>query len=257
MRHFTYGVAERLAQDFRVVVIDRPGSGYSVRDDATAADLSTQANAIAALMDALQLGSTFVVGHSLGGALALTLALEHPQRVAGLALVAPLTHMPDDDAPPAAFKALTIASPAMRKLYAWTLALPAGIARRDEVLAQIFGPEPVPRDFATRGGGYLNARPSHFLAGSADLQALPERLPALSARYGELRMPLSILFGRGDRILDWKHNGQTLADKVPGATLQVVEGGHMLPLTQPELTARFIAEAAARLQPAGSEAHPA
>jgi pimeloyl-ACP methyl ester carboxylesterase len=49
-----------------------------------------------------------------------------------------------------------------------------------------------------------------------------------------------VLYGRDDRILDWKANGQALVDKVPGARLELVEGGHMLPITQPAVTAAFI-----------------
>ncbi|WP_019140128.1 alpha/beta fold hydrolase [Noviherbaspirillum massiliense] len=243
MRHYTYGVVKQLSEQYRVITIDRPGSGYSVRDASTPADLSTQASQIAALIDKLQLGRTFVVGHSLGGAVALTLALEHPSRVAGLALLAPLTHLPEDGEPPAAFRALTIESPWRRNLFAWTLATPASIVASRAVLGQVFGPDPVPRDFATRGGGLLGLRPSHFIAASLDLQALPARLPAISSRYAELQVPVSILFGRQDRILNWKANGQALVDKLPGATLKLVDGGHMLPVTAPEMTARFIMEA--------------
>ena len=58
-------------------------------------------------------------------------------------------------------------------------------------------------------------------------------------------MPVHILYGKDDRILDWKHNGQALAGKLPHARLQLTEGGHMLPITHPELCAEFI-EAAAR-----------
>jgi pimeloyl-ACP methyl ester carboxylesterase len=240
MGHYTYGVAGQLASQFRVVVVDRPGSGYSVRK--AAADLSTQATAIAALIDKLQLGRPLVVGHSLGGALALTLALDHPERVAGLALIAPLTHM--QEAVPKAFEGLTIRSPTLRGILAWTLATPASIKGSAAVLAQVFGPEPVPGDFPTRGGGLLSLRPSAYLSASSDLQALPLTLPALDQGYQRLRIPVSVLYGRDDRILDWKANGQALVDKVPGARLQLVDGGHMLPLTQPAVTAGFIREAA-------------
>jgi pimeloyl-ACP methyl ester carboxylesterase len=240
MGHYTYGVAGQLAGQFRVVVVDRPGSGYSIRT--AAADLSTQATAIAALIDKMQLGRPIVVGHSLGGALALTLALEHPERVAGLALVAPLTHLPAGV--PKAFEGLAVRSPAMRRLLAWTLATPASIKGSPAVLAQVFGPESVPRDFPTLGGGLLSLRPSAYLSASSDLQALPLTLPALQESYHRLRLPVSVLYGRDDRILDWKANGQALVDKVAGARLHLVDGGHMLPLTQPALTADFIREAA-------------
>jgi pimeloyl-ACP methyl ester carboxylesterase len=103
----------------------------------------------------------------------------------------------------------------------------------------------VPADFGTRGGGLLGLRPKAFLGASADLQALPEALPQLQARYGQLRMPVRVLYGRGDRILDWQVNGQALVDKAPDARLELVDGGHMLPITHPQLCADFI-EATAR-----------
>jgi pimeloyl-ACP methyl ester carboxylesterase len=220
------------------VVVDRPGSGYSTRAPGTPADLSTQAASIAALIRSMDLGPAFVVGHSLGGAVALTLALEHPQQVAGLALLAPLTHM-RDDVPPV-FTGLTIRSALLRKLVAWTLAVPASIRNSGKTLEAVFGPEPVPKDFATRGGGLLGLRPSAFLSASSDLQALPDHLPRVQARYAELRLPVHVLYGKDDRILDWKANGQALADKAPGARLALIEGGHMLPVTQPDATAGFI-----------------
>lgn len=245
MAHYTYGVLDRLATHYRVVIVDRPGSGYSARGSATSANLHAQADAFAALIDHLKLDRPLVVGHSLGGAVALTLALQHPKKVGGLALVAPLTHAPEEVPP--AFKGLTIRSEWVRRLVAWTLATPASIASSSKVLAQVFGPEPAPADFATKGGGLLSLRPSQFLSASSDLQALPESLPALEMHYPELRMPVSVLFGRDDRILDWKANGQALVNKVPGATLTLVDGGHMLPITQPEATAGFIRQAAQAL----------
>ncbi|AVR96451.1 alpha/beta fold hydrolase [Pseudoduganella armeniaca] len=243
MAHFTYGLARRLADRYRVVVVDRPGSGYSHRH-ADGAGLRTQAGALAALIDTLGLARPVVVGHSLGGAVALTLALEHPDRVAGLALLAPLTQA-QDEVPPA-FRALTIKSAALRTAVAWTLATPGGMARGASVLRQVFAPEPVPPDFAVNGGGLLSLRPSQFLAAAADLQALPHELPALSARYADLRVPVAVLFGREDRILDWQRHGAGLAAAVPGALLETVAGGHMLPVTQPDVSAAFIDAAAQR-----------
>jgi len=240
--HFDYGVADALSQNHRVVAVDRPGSGYSQRDPATPADVSTQAAALAALIDQLGLERPTVAGHSLGGAIALTLALEHPDKVGALALVAPLTHV--QDSAPEVFKALSIASPWVRQLFAWTLATPGSIAGSKKVLAAVFAPESAPRDFAVKGGGMLSLRPRQFLAASSDMQALPGHMPGVQAHYGELSVPVSVLYGREDAILDWKMQGQGLADKVTGARLQLVDGGHMLPVTQPQLVAAFIEEAA-------------
>ncbi|MBE0619772.1 MAG: alpha/beta fold hydrolase [Burkholderiales bacterium] len=242
--HFTYGIVDQLAAEYRVVAVDRPGSGYSVRSPGASAGLGAQADVLAALIDTLQLGRPLVVGHSLGGALALALAQRHPQRVAGLALVAPLTHMVQSVS--AAFKGLEINKPWLRTLVAWTLAVPTLIAKRDEVLGMVFGPEAVPLDYATRGGGLLGLRPSHFIAASTDLVAIPEDLPQMVQRYSKMQLPVSILFGRSDRILNPHEQGEALAAKLPGAQLTLVDGGHMLPITAPERTAQFIREAAVR-----------
>lgn len=242
--NFAYGVVDRLASHYRVVAVDRPGSGYSVRAPGSSAALGAQADVLAALIEKLGLGRPLVVGHSLGGAVALALAQRHPQRVAGLALVAPLTH--PVRGVPAQFRGLLITQPWLRALVGWTLATPVGLVKRDEMLALIFGPEAVPPDFATRGGGLLSLRPSHFIAACADLAAIPEDLPAIVQRYRTMQLPVSILYGRGDRILSPRDQGEALVAALPGAQLELIDGGHMLPVTLPERTAQFIGEAARR-----------
>jgi pimeloyl-ACP methyl ester carboxylesterase len=251
--HYTYGVTDRLAGRYRMVAVDRAGCGHSVRAPGTPADLDTQAAMLAALIERMKLDRPLVVGHSLGGALALALALRHPRLVGGLALVAPLTHM-QEHVPPV-FKGLMILSPFWRHAVAWTLAIPASIRNSRATLDQVFGPEAVPADFATRGGGLLGLRPAAFLSASDDLRALPECLPMQETRYADLQLPVSILYGKDDRILDWRAHGQALADKVRGATLQLIEGGHMLPITNPDATAAFIDMAAGRVvRPAAARA---
>jgi pimeloyl-ACP methyl ester carboxylesterase len=244
LAHFTYGIVDRLATEYRVVAVDRPGSGYSVRMPGASAGLAAQADALAALIETLQLGRTVVVGHSLGGAVALALAQRHPERVAALALLAPLTHPVQEVA--AVFKGLMIARPWMRTLVAWTLAVPLGLAKRDEVLGIIFGPEAAPNDFATRGGSLLTLRPSHFIAACADMAAIHDDLPGMVQRYPAMQLPVSIIYGRGDGILNPQIQGEALAAKLPGAKLSLVAGGHMLPITMPDHMTQFIRETAAR-----------
>lgn len=237
-QNFGYQVLGDLAKEHRVIAIDRPGSGYSVRHPRSAATLEVQADIVAGVIDALGLDQPLLVGHSLGGAVSLATALRHPDKVSGLALIAPLTHMPKETSK--AFAALNIPYLWLRKLVGWTLAIPLSIRNREKVMQIVFGPETVPKDFATRGGGFLGMRPSQFIAASTDAHALPDALPAMQQCYASIKLPVSVLYGRDDRILDPQEQGQALADKLPGAELELVDGGHMLPVTQPDVTSEFI-----------------
>ncbi len=248
--HFTYGVVDRLASQHRVIAVDRPGSGYSVRHPGAAANLFAQADVMAALLDALKVDQPAVVaGHSLGGALALALAQRHPQCVAALALIAPLTHEPR--AMSTVFSGLVITRAWVRTAVAWTLALPAMMAKRDATLAIVFGPEAAPADYGTRAYGLLGVRPSHFIAASTDLAAVMQDLPSMQSAYAGMRLPVGVFYGRGDLLLNPAEQGQALIDVLPGATLALVDGGHMLPVTQAEGTAAFIAQMAGRVQARG------
>jgi pimeloyl-ACP methyl ester carboxylesterase len=72
-----------------------------------------------------------------------------------------------------------------------------------------------------------------------------------------VRLPLGILFGRDDRILDWRYHGEALAAKAGGARLELIDGGHMLPVTQPDACAAFIEQMAQACGLAGGGAQQA
>jgi pimeloyl-ACP methyl ester carboxylesterase len=244
LRHFTYALVDKLTNDFRVIAVDRPGSGYSPRKHKTPARLATQAATVARLIKTLGLQQPLVVGHSLGGAVSLALALDHPSAVGALALIAPLTQ--SRSTVPAAFRGLDIGSPLVRAIVAHTIAVPIAMKHAQETLRAVFFPEAVPADFPTLAGGMLSIRPESFYAASSDMLEVHGDMEALVARYGTLRLPVGVLFGTEDAILDYKTYGEQLTRQIPQAELTLIPGaGHMLPITQPEKTAAWIQERAA------------
>jgi pimeloyl-ACP methyl ester carboxylesterase len=253
--NFTYALLDRLSDRFRVVLIDRPGSGHSPRSWRAPADLPGQADTILGVIRHLGLERPIVVGHSLGGAVALALGLDHPRLVGGLALIAPLTQ--PQDTVPAPFQLLAIRSSLLRMGVAWTLATPLAILRSRGVLATVFGPNAVPADFGTRGGGLLGLRPSSFYAASMDLNAAGADMPGLAARYPGLAVPVAVLYGTGDRVLSSVEHGEGLKRVLPGTRLDLVPGGHMLPVTDPDRVAAWITAIAAEMTPAEPASHTA
>ncbi len=242
MRNFAYLPLQRLAERHRAILIDRPGAGHSVRGAHSQANIFAQARTVAGFIDALKLDKPVLVGHSLGGAIALAVGLNHPERVSRLALIAPLSHFVD--AAPGAFRALLIPSRVVRRFVSWTFAIPMSIRHGEKMLAVVFGPEAAPRDFPVKGGGLLGMRPGSFFATSSDLIAAPDDLPAMERGYPGLTLPVDVLYGRGDQILNWKVHGEALARKSPRVRLRVVEGGHMLPVTIPDITTEWLADIA-------------
>ena len=245
MLHFGYAMADKLANDFRVVLVDRPGSGYSTRPDDAPATLTAQAGTIATLIRRLDLKQPLVVGHSLGGALSLAIALDHPDCAGGLVLIAPLTHAVDSA--PEVFKSIEIPSPLMRKIVAWTVATPLGIRRGPVLLKEVFAPEAAPADFPIRAGGLLGLRPTAFYATSSDMMAVADVLPGYMARYKSLDIPMAMLFGRGDRLLDYRAQGEAMKIVCPALDLELTEGGHMLPMTQADRCVALVKRVAERI----------
>lgn len=241
MGNFNMALTPLLVRDHRVIVIDRPGMGWSSRPEDAAANPRAQAETVAALIDALGLERPLVVGHSLGGAIALCLAMDHPERTRGLALLAPLTQPPSG--PIEAFKGLAITGRVKLFLTSWLMAIPMSIRTAPQVLDQVFGPEPVPDDYAIKGGALLGLRPASFRNTSRDYLASGRDLRWMAGQYDSLQVPVRILFGAEDRILEADLHGRALVAKHPHIRLEVIEGGHMLPITRAQDCARFIREA--------------
>lgn len=236
LRVFSYALAGRLAADHRILLIDRPGWGYSGLAGPRL-DIPGQADAVAAAIQALGLEKPLLVGHSMGGAVSLALALRHPDAVRGLGLIAPYTQ--PVDTPPEPLKGLLVPAP-LRPLIAWTLAVPLAMRTGRAKTVAIFAPDPVPEDFPIKAGGALAIRPASFAMGCYEMAMAPEIMKAQAPRYGEIALPVAILYGRQDAVLDAELHGGKTASAMQNGKVDYLEGGHMLPVTHVDATEAWL-----------------
>lgn len=245
LHHFRHTLFDRLGGDFHLVAMDRPGSGYSARPAEFSGSLTEQARLVRDFIAAKGLERPLIVGHSLGGAVALALALDHPDSMSGLALLSPLTHVEDELRPE--FRSLYVRSSWLRHLLANTIWVPTSLKYAPLTLAFVFGPQQPTKDYAIGGGGLAGLRPSHIYATSSDLVAIEQDLASLEARYEELKMPVGVLFGTADRVIDYRLNAEPLVGRIGNLELELVDGlGHMPQFIEPQRVDAFIRRIAAR-----------
>jgi len=174
-------LGERLAAQYRVILLDRPGLGWSERRGGEGSSPTYQAAMLNAVLDRLEVGRAIVVGHSWGGLLALTFALNHPRRAAGLVVIAPPTH-------PWLGRSIWLNSgfalPVVGRLFVHTLTLPFGALLIGPGLRTAFRPQSVPAGYMKRSAARLLLRPATLLANAADIAGLEPFLRRQAERWG-------------------------------------------------------------------------
>ncbi len=225
LQDMNLALGERLAAKHRVILVDRPGFGFSVRKSGEGSSPAYQAAVLRELLDRLGVDRAIIVGHSWGGTLALTFALDYPKHVAGLVLIAPPTH-------PGLwritrFNAL-LATP-LGWLFAHTLALPFGAILINPGCRSAFLPQSMPDRYVKRSASALVLRPATLLANWADVGALDKFLAQQAGRYATLAVPIFALTGDQDPLVPPERHAMKLAAAVPIVKVEVVPGfGHML-----------------------------
>jgi pimeloyl-ACP methyl ester carboxylesterase len=230
------GVAKLLARERRVIIFDRPGSGYSERPRGRVWTVSRQAEFIGEALRELGIFRPVVVGHSFGTLVALALAVEMRNELSGLVLVSGYYY--PTIRPDALLFALP-AIPGVGDVWRYTIAPLAGWLMAPGVIRKVFAPSPVPRSFKAFPGS-LSLRPSQLRAVGADSVSMLAGAAGLRRHYAELRMPVAIIAGTADQIVDVGQSKRLHSD-IPGSALHLVAGaGHMLHHLHPLLVAAAI-----------------
>ena len=224
LRDFTFALSGALADEFRVIALDRPGLGWSdtIPDHE---DPRAQAAVLRAAAERLGVRDPLVLGHSYGGAVALAWALQAPDDTAGLVILAGASHEWEGSL------GITQTLPATalgRWLVVPVVTAFATRARVDSALENVFDPQPVPEGYAEHIGAGLSLRRDVLVRNSEQLSSLKPFLRQMMPEYGTLELPIEIVHGDADRTVGLEIHGRRLAEDAPGAALTVLEGmGHM------------------------------
>ena len=235
MRH---PLGDLLARGHRVILIDRPGHGWSTRERLTDSTPAIQGRMIEEALQKLDVPRAIVVVHSWAGALGLRLALDYPQRVAGLVMLAPVAYSWRGGV--GRYNKI-VTTPVIGPLLAYTVTLPLGLLLTAPGTRGVFLPQTMPDDYIQSAMVRLLLRPSEFLSNAWDLVTLKASVIEQSPRYATIKVPAVIIAGDADATVWTDVHASPLAKVIPHAKLIVLPGvGHMVQNAAPDLVVREI-----------------
>jgi pimeloyl-ACP methyl ester carboxylesterase len=244
-------LGEMLAFHHRVILIDRPGHGWSTRARLQDSTPAIQGKMIDAALEKLGVDRAIFVVHSWSGALGLRMALDYPARVAGLVMLAPVAYPWPGGV---GWYNKLVTTPVIGPLLAYTITLPLGYFLTGPGARGVFLPQIMPDGFVDDTATLLLLRPREFLANARDLVTLKAAVNEQTPRYTDIKVPTVIITGDLDKTVSTSRHSRPFAAAVQGAKLIVLpDVGHMVQNAAPELVVREI-EAMAGQLPRGTAA---
>jgi len=220
-----YRVGRLLADNHRVVLVDNRGHGLSPQSRGRF-EVAEEADEIASILDTLGIGVVTVVGYSLGGTIAQSLAHRHPARVERLVLVATFSHHPP--------------------LWRWSRMAGLVLTRAWERLTGSGTPEV--RSLYLLGTDAVESQHARWLweethrrDPDAGAQAAFAMMRFDSRDWiGQLRVPTTVVIPTRDQLVPpaWQYG--LAADVRDAAVVEVAGGRHEIPWTHPELIAEIV-----------------
>jgi pimeloyl-ACP methyl ester carboxylesterase len=226
------GITECAGAGYRVIAFDRPGFGYSERPRGRRWGPFEQAKLLLQAFAQLDIERPIIVGHSWGTLVAMALALEGGQDVAGLVLLSGYYYpMPRQRPKARSSSSFPFMDDVVRQAvmpFVWRLTAPGAVKR-------IFAPCAVPERFMRTYSMADALRPSQMRAVEEEAAMLTEAAKTLSELYGELSVPVRLLAGSHDRIVETAEHSARLHQELATSTFRVVpDCGHMVHHAAPE-----------------------
>jgi pimeloyl-ACP methyl ester carboxylesterase len=226
-------IGDRLAQNHRVILIDRPGHGWSTRENLATSTPAMQAKMLDQALEQLGVSHAILVVHSLAGALGALMALDYPQRIAGLVMLAPVAYPWPGGV---GIYNEIVTTPVIGPLLAYTVTLPLGLLLMDLGARGVFLPQTMPEDYVKQTATPLLLRPREFLANAWDLVTLKAAVMEQAPRYGGIKVPTVVISGDVDRTVSTNIHSRPFAGAVPNAKLIVIPNlGHMVQNAAPDI----------------------
>jgi pimeloyl-ACP methyl ester carboxylesterase len=143
-----------------------------------------------------------------------------------------------------------VTTPAIGPLLAHTITLPLGLLLTEPGVRNVFLPQAMPKDFVKSTATPLLLRPREFLANARDLVTLKQAVAEQAPRYGEIKLPVTIISGDVDRTVSTNIHSRPFAATVAGTRLIVLPGmGHMIQNAAPDLVVSEIEAMVERICP--------
>lgn len=239
MHDYAATILDEASQDYRCILWDRPGHGYSGRPEGEV-DPGVQARLLLALIRELELERPMLVGFSYGGAVCLAAAMEDPEAMRGVVLINGPSHPWPDPLDP---EYRIAGVPVLGRLLSETITAPMASLFGSSGIEHAFSPLPVPESFEQSPIG-LAIRPASYRANTDDIILLKPFLREQAKRYDQLKAPVRALVATGDLVVSPIIHLPQLVELAPDVEQISVEGaGHQLLYTHPELVLETIGAA--------------
>lgn len=219
------GLFYKLAERHRVIAFDRPGFGHSTRPRGKLWTPSLQALWLGKALERLGVTRPVVVGHSWGTLVALAMGVQAPSNIAGLVLLSgfyyPTARMEVPLNVPGAIPGVgdVLQHTVMPVLARFAL---KGTVRK------MFAPNPMPDDFLQVVPREMMLRPRQLRAAAEDTAFMIAAVTQMQEEYAQLQVPVTLIAGADDGIVDPTAHTKRLHDELPRSELKMVAAGHMV-----------------------------
>jgi pimeloyl-ACP methyl ester carboxylesterase len=235
------GLVDLASRKYRVIAFDRPGYGHSERPRTTIWSPDAQAELFQKALRQLGVRRAIVFGHSWGASVAAALALNHAELVGGLVLASGY-YYPSLRGDVVALSPPAI--PVIGDIIRYAISPIVSRLMWPLMLRRIFGPASVPRKFE----GFpreMAVRPSQIRASAAESALMIPNAFVSRARYQDLNMPVVIIVGAEDRLIDCEDQSARLHRQISHSVFHRIPGaGHMIHQTATEDVMAAVDEAA-------------